>query len=470
MAILKATVRFRNKSGLYPVYIRFTQVKQVSYVKTSWMVNDKGVNERKEIIDPFVIKQTSLLIENYYTQLNQVDSSNWSVGEIVKYVTEFNTDMSFSEYAKNHIWKLIDRGQERTSRNYKWALQHMERFAGTDNIMFSRLTSSFLNQWIESLSTTTRSKEQYPVCMREVYKAAIREFNDEERGIVKLKNPWKNVRIPKSDVPEKRAIPASKLRAFFNVVPDRSRFTNPLMEVGQDVALISFCMCGLNAVDIFNAKKDQYNNGIFHYERQKTRSVRSDPFASLDIRERVSKAESNIVALTKEEVMSLASVETGSPATKQCYMFCCFTGLRHSDISNLKWKDIRQTDAGLAIYLPRMQKTKHPILIPLGKKALEWLPDKEDKSEDSLVFNTPQICNCDRALKHMAKRAGITKVLGFHTSRHTFGTLAILAGCDILTVSKLLGHKSVKTTQIYASVAMQMRADAVKRVEKVFGN
>lgn len=198
--------------------------------------------------------------------------------------------------------------------------------------------------------------------------------------------------------------------------------------------------------------------------------ISANAFASLDIRERVSKAESNIVALTKEEVMSLASVETGSPATKQCYMFCCFTGLRHSDISNLKWKDIRQTDAGLAIYLPRMQKTKHPILIPLGKKALEWLPDKEDKSEDSLVFNTPQICNCDRALKHMAKRAGITKVLGFHTSRHTFGTLAILAGCDILTVSKLLGHKSVKTTQIYASVAMQMRADAVKRVEKVFGN
>ena len=60
MEILKATVRFRNKSGLYPVYIRFTQVKQVSYVKTSWMVNDKGINERKEIIDPFVIKPKSL--------------------------------------------------------------------------------------------------------------------------------------------------------------------------------------------------------------------------------------------------------------------------------------------------------------------------------------------------------------------------------------------------------------------------
>lgn len=276
MAILKATVRFKNKSGLYPVYVRFTQVKQVSYVKTSLMVNEKGLNSKKEIIDPFVIQQTSIIIENYYKQLNQVDTSNWSIQEIVKYVTEFNTDLSFSEYARKHICKLINRGQERTSRNYKWSLQHMERFAGTDNIMFSRLTSAFLNRWVESLSTTTRSKEQYPVCMREVYKAAIREFNDEERGIVKLNNPWKNVTIPRSDVPEKRAIPASKLRSFFNVVPDRSRFTNPLMEVGQDVALISFCMCGLNAVDIFNAKKDQYDGCIFHYERQKTRSARSD--------------------------------------------------------------------------------------------------------------------------------------------------------------------------------------------------
>lgn len=56
-----ATVRFRNKSGLYPVYIRFTQVKQVSYVKTSWMVNDNGINERKEIIDSFVIKPKSVI-------------------------------------------------------------------------------------------------------------------------------------------------------------------------------------------------------------------------------------------------------------------------------------------------------------------------------------------------------------------------------------------------------------------------
>lgn len=276
MAILKATVRFKNKSGLYSVYIRFTQYNHVSYVKTPWFVNDKGLNHKKDIIDPFVIQQTSILIDDYYKQLNQIDTTNWSLQEVVKYVTEFNDDISFSDYARKHIQKLIARGQERTSRNYKCALKHMERFAKIDNIMFSHITSSFLNRWIESLSETNRCKESYPVCMREVYKAAIREFNDEELGIIKLNNPWAKVKIPRSDVPEKRAIPASKLRAFFNVVPDRSRFTNPLMEVGQDVALISFCLCGLNSVDIFNAKKEQYVNGIFHYERQKTRMIRSD--------------------------------------------------------------------------------------------------------------------------------------------------------------------------------------------------
>lgn len=87
--------------------------------------------------------------------------------------------------------------------------------------MFSRLTSAFLNRWIESLSETNRCKEQYPVCMREVYKAALKEFNDEELGIVRLKNPWSNVVIPRSDIPEKRAISASRLArtSFFILVP-----------------------------------------------------------------------------------------------------------------------------------------------------------------------------------------------------------------------------------------------------------
>lgn len=277
MATLKPAVKTKLKTGAYIVYIRVVHNRQSAFVRTSMMVGDKGLSAQgKDIIDPFVIQQTSLLINQYYHLLNQVDYSSWTASEVASYLTTSSEDISFSDYTRKHIRKMVNRGQERTSRNYKWALNHMEKFAQTDNIMFSRLTSAFLNRWIESLSNTNRCKEQYPVCMREVYKAALKEYNDEELGIVRLRNPWSNVTIPRSDVPEKRAIPASLLRKFFNVIPDRSRFTNPLMEIGQDVALISFCMCGLNAVDIFNAQKDQYVNGIFHYERQKTKNSRAD--------------------------------------------------------------------------------------------------------------------------------------------------------------------------------------------------
>ena len=66
------------------------------------------------------------------------------------------------------------------------------------------------------------------------------------------------------------------LRKFFAVVPDFSRFTHPLQELGQDVALISFCMCGINSIDLFYAEKSQFYDGILHYNRRKTCKSRSD--------------------------------------------------------------------------------------------------------------------------------------------------------------------------------------------------
>lgn len=215
---------------MYIVSIRVLHNRQTAYVRTSWMVDSGGVSPKsKEVTDPYVLQQSTTLISRYYDMLNRVDISDWSASEVASYLTKLAEDLSFSDYVRNHIEKMIARGQERTFRNYRWALNHLERFAESDNIMFSRLTPAFFNRWIETLMTTNRCKEQYPVCMREVYMAAMREFNDEEKGVIKIKKIWNNITIPRCDEPEKRAILASLLRMFFNVVPDRSRFTNPLM-------------------------------------------------------------------------------------------------------------------------------------------------------------------------------------------------------------------------------------------------
>ncbi|MDO4802172.1 MAG: phage integrase SAM-like domain-containing protein, partial [Prevotellaceae bacterium] len=181
-----------------------------------------------------------------------------------------------SKYARKHIEKMIERGQERTSRDYKWALYSLEKFAGENEVMFSQLTYSFLSRWIDSLARTSRSKEKYPINIRQIHKAAMLEYNDEDRGILLIQNPWPKITIPKGDTPNKRAIPPSMLRKFFGIVPDFSRFTHPLQELGQDIALMSFCMCGINSIDLFYAEKSQFYDGILHYNRRKTCKSRSD--------------------------------------------------------------------------------------------------------------------------------------------------------------------------------------------------
>ena len=277
MAFFKAKVLRQRKDGMYVVYIRVTQNRKSQYIRTSWIVDDMGLSkDKQDVIDPFVAEQTSKVIARYYSILNRIDTQNWTVKEIVDYIQKGKDGISFSMYARKHIEKMKARGQERTSRDYKWALYSLEKYAGNNEVMFSQLTYSFLSRWIDSLSQTARSKNKYPINIRQIHKAAMLECNDEERGIQLITNPWPKISIPKEDTPHKRAISPNMLRRFFAVVPDFSRFTHPLQELGQDVALISFCMCGINSIDLFFAKKSQYHNGIFHYNRRKTSKSRSD--------------------------------------------------------------------------------------------------------------------------------------------------------------------------------------------------
>lgn len=262
---------------MYVVYIRVTHNRQVKYIRTSWMVDDKGLSiDKQDVIDPFVSEQTSKVIAGYYGMLNRLDTQNWTAKEIVEFIQYGKDGISFSKYARKHIDKMIARGQERTSRDYKWALYNLEKFAGENEVMFSQLTYSFLSRWIDSLAQTSRSKEKYPINIRQIHKAAMLEYNDEDRGIQIIQNPWSKISIPKGDTPSKRAIAPSMLRKFFGIVPDFSRFTHPLQELGQDVALMSFCMCGINSIDLFYAEKSQFYDGILHYNRRKTCKSRSD--------------------------------------------------------------------------------------------------------------------------------------------------------------------------------------------------
>lgn len=277
MATFKACVKAKRKDGFYPVYIRVIHHKKVAYIPTDKMVNDKGLSKSGEIEDPYVMQFCTNRIVEYMEVLNRVDTELWTVKDITDYLKSGYNDICFSDYARKHIDRMIDKGEQRNARNYELALHHMERFAGTTKVMFSHLTSNFVNRWIESLEQTHRAKEMYPICMRQVFKAAQVEMNDYDNGIIRIKtNPWVKVKIPKADRTEKLAITPEACREFFSFPLPDSKMKYPLMKLGRDVAMMVLCLAGINTVDLFNLRKEDYHGGIIHYQRAKTKKFRAD--------------------------------------------------------------------------------------------------------------------------------------------------------------------------------------------------
>lgn len=277
MATLKAVVRRARADGFYPVYIRVTHKRDSAFIKTDKMVTKKELTKTNEIKDAFVLQYCSQRIIEYNERLNQKNIEYWTAKEIVEFLESGNDDICFSDYARLHIARMIDNGQQRNAKNYKLAIEHLERFCGTTKVMFSHFTSQLVNRWIKSLESTKRAKEMYPICLRQVFKAAQLEFNDYDTGVLRIKtNPWVKVVIPAADKPEKLAITPEACRAFFSCpIPD-SRYRYPLMEFGRDVAMMVLCLAGINTVDLYNLRKKDYENGVIKYQRAKTKKFRAD--------------------------------------------------------------------------------------------------------------------------------------------------------------------------------------------------
>ncbi len=277
MANFKALVRTQRKDGFYQVYIRVIHNRTAQFIKTDKMLTKKELSKSGEIIDPYVLQFCTQRILEYNKMLNMKNIEHWTCKEVVEYLTSGCDDICFSDYARTHINRMIDNGQERNSKNYKLALQHLERFCGTTKIMFSHLTSQLVNRWIKSLEQTHRAKEMYPICMRQVFKAAILEYNDYDCGLIRIKtNPWVKVEIPTADRAEKLAITPEACREFFSFPLPESKMKFPLTEFGRDVAMLVLCLAGINTVDLFNMRKQDYKDGIIRYQRAKTKKFRAD--------------------------------------------------------------------------------------------------------------------------------------------------------------------------------------------------
>ena len=177
----------------------------------------------------------------------------------------------------------------------------------------------------------------------------------------------------------------------------------------------------------------------------------------------ISYEESQREYFTLEELNQLASTPCESDILRRAALFSALTGLRHCDIKQLKWHDVVK-DEGHYRLLFTQQKTKGVEYMPISNQAHLLCGERGDA--DRLVFEGLQDPSwINRPVKKWIEASGITKHITFHCFRHTYATLQLTNGTNIYTVSKMLGHKKVTTTQIYAKIVdakKEADADAIQ--------
>lgn len=183
--------------------------------------------------------------------------------------------------------------------------------------------------------------------------------------------------------------------------------------------------------------------------------------------EPIKQAETRRNFLTIEELNRLVKTECNNPLLKRAALFSALTGLRFSDIKNLVWGELEYIEGNGYFIQFKQQKTKGVEMMPISEQAYSILGERKettDKVFEGLTYSAYE----NKHLYQWIGAAGITKDITFHCFRHTFATLQLSKGTDIYTVSKMLGHRELKTTQIYAKIIDQTKREAADKIQLDF--
>jgi site-specific recombinase XerD len=187
--------------------------------------------------------------------------------------------------------------------------------------------------------------------------------------------------------------------------------------------------------------------------------LRTDINAGIDS---IKEQESQRNFLTLNEAKKLFNTPCSSNIVRKISMFATLTGIRYSDIDKLIWSEVQHIeDDGYYIRF-KQKKTEGLQTMPISNEAFEILGERTDEKEK--VFLGLKKWEVDRVLPVWVAQAGITKHITFHCFRHTYATLQISSGTDIFTISKMLGHKNIKTTQIYTKIIDEKKREASMRI------
>ena len=182
----------------------------------------------------------------------------------------------------------------------------------------------------------------------------------------------------------------------------------------------------------------------------------------------IKEAETRREFLSLDELNTLVNTPCANDLLKRAALFSALTGLRHSDIIKMKWEEIRE-DARLFTLKYTIQKTNKYQELPISAQAVQLCGERKNPNE--LVFAGLQYsAYANKALAQWIGAAGITRNITFHCFRHSFATLQLASGTQITTIQKMLGHKDLATTMVYAKTLEEAKREAAEKIKLNFNN
>ncbi len=294
MPTFKAIVEphYKRQDGTYNIKIRVTHNRQKRYMATKHYARPADLTRTLKIKEQDFIDATDDLIRKYrkICDAYKGDISKIDIDEVVKmlkdgYVPGEVFRLDFFEYGERVITKLREEGKAGTAGNYQIALNALTRYTGRTKLDISEITGRFIEGFIEWIrkrpapgkrAKGKRAESLYPGIVRAIHNNAKKEYNEEDRGIIRIPySPFSTVSLPAQPQTKKRALPVEEIRAIA-ALPDKKIIqagTNRY-NLARDVFMLSFLLVGMNTVDLFCC--DEYKDGRITYKRKKTRTRRQD--------------------------------------------------------------------------------------------------------------------------------------------------------------------------------------------------
>ena len=243
---------------------------------------------------------------------------------------------------------------------------------------------------------------------------------------------------------------AEFIQSKYNVSDISIKEITPMFITDFELYLRTACKCGYNTT----AKFMQFFKRIIIIARNNGILV-GDPFASYKIRlEKVDRG-----YLTEDEIKIILKKKMVSERlehVRDLFVFSCFCGLAYSDVANLRQENIQKSFDGNLWIITRRKKTNTESNIRLLDVPKRIIEKYKGLARDGHVFPVPSNGSCNKILKDIGRQCGFKVRLTYHVARHTNATTVLLShGVPIETVSRLLGHTNIKTTQIYAKITAQ---------------